>query len=107
MSSTRKYCYSAALGYIITIMKVVVLYRPNSAHSRRVEDFARDFTHSHVNRKLELVSLNTRDGASTATLYDVMQYPAVLALKDDGQVLKEWEGDMLPLMNEVAYYASA
>ena len=87
-------------------MKVVVLYRPNSEHARKVEEFARDFTHSNTNRKIELVSLDTRDGASTATLYDIMQYPAVLALRDDGQILKEWEGDMLPLMQEVAHYSS-
>ena len=87
-------------------MKLVVLYRPNSEHARKVEEFARDFSHSHANKKLELVSLDTRDGASTATLYDVMQYPAVLVLKDDGQILKEWEGEMLPLINEVAYYSA-
>lgn len=87
-------------------MKVVVLYRPKSEHSRKVEDFARDFSRFNSSRRLELVSLDTRDGASTATLYDVMQYPAILALRDDGQILKEWEGDMLPLMNEVAHYSS-
>ena len=52
-----------------------------------------------------MVDLNTRDGSSTASLYDVMQYPAILALTDDGQLVKEWEGQSLPLMNEVAYYA--
>jgi hypothetical protein len=93
--------------YILGLMKVVVLYRPNSEHSRKVEEFVRDFTHSNADRRIELVSLDTRDGASTATLYDVMQYPAVLALGNDGSVLREWEGEMLPLMNEVAYYASA
>ena len=82
------------------------MYRPNSDHARKVEDFARDYTRSHHNQKLELVSLNTRDGASTASLYDVMQYPAVLALSNDGQLVREWEGDMLPLQSEVAYYAS-
>lgn len=87
-------------------MKVVVLYRPNSEHARKIEEFARNFEHSAPGRKLELVSLDTRDGASTATIYDVMQYPAILALSNDGQVIKEWEGEMLPLMNEVAYYAS-
>ena len=88
-------------------MKVVVLYRPNSEHARKIEDFVRDFEHYQPGKRLEVVSLDTRDGSSTATLYDVMQYPAILALRDDGQVMKEWEGDMLPLMNEISYYASA
>ena len=39
-----------------------------------------------------------------ASLYDIMNYPAILALRDDGSILKTWEGDELPLMDEVAYY---
>lgn len=85
-------------------MKVVMLYRPNSEHARRAEEFVREFNRNYVNYKLELVDLNTRDGAATASLYDVMQYPAVLALTNDGQLLKEWEGSF-PLINEVSYYA--
>lgn len=81
-----------------------MLYRPNSDHSRVIEEFARDFSHQHDSKKLDLVDINTRDGASTASLYDVMQYPAILALTDDGQLVKEWEGINLPLMNELAYY---
>lgn len=87
-------------------MKVLLLYRPNSEHARKVEDFVRDFNRNYVNYKLELMDLNTRDGAATASLYDVMRYPAMLALTNDGQVLKEWEGEnMPPLMSEVSYYA--
>jgi hypothetical protein len=85
-------------------MKVVMLYRPNSEHARRAEEFVREFNRNYVNYKLELVDLNTRDGAATASLYDVMQYPALLALTNDGQLLKEWEGSF-PLINEVSYYA--
>ena len=87
-------------------MKVVVLYRPNSEHARKVEEFVHNLERTHGTRRVELVSLDTRDGSSTASLYDVVQYPAILALRDDGQILREWEGDMLPLTNEVAYYAS-
>lgn len=82
-----------------------MLYRPNSEHSRIVEEFARDFSRQHAGSKLNLVDLNTRDGSSTASLYDVMQYPAILALTDEGQLLQEWEGQALPLMSEVAYFA--
>ncbi len=85
----------------------MVLYRPGSDHARKVEDFARDFSQVYRDKKLDLVSLNTRDGASTATLYDVMQYPAVLALQDNGQVIQEWEGEMLPRVSEVAHFANA
>lgn len=88
-------------------MRLLILYRPNSEHSARVEDFVHEFQNRYdVGRKLELLSLSTRDGAATASLYDVMAYPAVLALADDGSVLNSWEGDTLPVMDEIAGYLS-
>lgn len=91
--------------YTNTTMKVVILYRPASEHSSAVESFVRDFIRQHADRHIELINIDTRDGASTATLYDVVRYPAILALADDGQLLQYWQGDNFPLMNEVAYYA--
>lgn len=85
-------------------MKVVILYQSNSEHERKVLEFAHDFTSAQLDRKVELVDLNTREGAATAQLYDVVKYPAVLALANDGQMLQLWQNDQLPLMNEVAYY---
>lgn len=87
-------------------MKLLVLYRPESEHSTDVETFVRDFQQLYeIGRKLELVSLNTRDGAATASLYDIMNYPAILALANDGSVLNMWQGLPMPLMDEVAGYA--
>jgi hypothetical protein len=86
-------------------MKVLVLYRPNSEHGRLTEEFIHDFQHRHQDERLEVLNIDTRDGSATASLYDVMQYPAILVLQDDGYVQKLWEGDTLPLMDEVASYA--
>lgn len=85
------------------LMKVVVLYRPNSEYSRKVEDFAKELERQYQAR-IDLLSLDTRDGASTASLYDIMRNPAVLVLANDGQLVKDWQGDQMPLMNEVSYY---
>lgn len=86
-------------------MKLVVIYRPNSEHASAVEAFARDFQRMYESgKKLELLSVNTRDGAAMASLYDIMAYPTILALADDGSVLNMWSGDSLPLMDEVAGY---
>ena len=85
-------------------MKVLILYRPNSEHARQVEDFIRDYKNRHEEGRLEVQDVDSRDGAATATLYGIMQYPAIMALRNDGSVLKYWEGDQLPLMDEIAYY---
>ena len=85
-------------------MKVLILYRPNSEHGRIIEDFIRDYKNRHEEGKLEVMDIDSRDGSATATLYGIMQYPAILALRGDGSVLKYWEGTDLPMMDEVAYY---
>lgn len=72
-----------------------------------IESFVRDFERMHSGGRIELLSLDTRDGAAAASLYDIISYPAILALQDNGQLLKEWQGEQLPLMNEVAYYATS
>ena len=83
-----------------------MLYRQRSDHARQVEDFVHDFSKRHASSKVDLMDVDTRDGISTASLYGIMQYPAVLALTNDGQLLKQWQGDSLPLMDEVAYYTN-
>lgn len=85
-------------------MKVVVLYRPSSEHSRSIESFIEELKRRTPDGKIELVNVDSRDGSATASLYDVMQYPAILALQNDGQLLKEWQGSTMPLINEVSYY---
>ena len=87
-------------------MKVLILYRPNSEHSTTVESFVRDFQHQHdMADKIEMVSVNTRDGSATAALYDIWQFPTIVALADDGHMLNMWQGEPLPLMDEVVGYA--
>jgi len=71
-----------------------------------VETFVRDLQHQHdVGNKIEVLSVDTRDGASTAALYDIWQFPAILALAEDGRVLNTWVGEQMPLMDEVAAYS--
>ena len=93
------------LCYFETV-KLLILYRPNSEHETDVESFVRDFQRRYeVGRKLEMVSINTRDGAATASLYDIVAYPAILVLGHDGSLANAWQGMPLPLMDEVAGYA--
>ena len=87
-------------------MKVVILYRPASEHSRGIENFIRDYQERHSAHTLEILNLDTREGSATASLYDIVQYPAILVTQNDGSVQRVWQGDALPLLDEVASYAS-
>jgi len=87
-------------------MKVLILYRPNSEHGRLIEEFVHDYQQRHQATHLEVLSIDTREGSAMATLYDIMQYPAILVVQNDGSVQRSWEGDSLPLMDEVASYTT-
>lgn len=68
-----------------------------------MEQYARDFERQR-SKTIELISLDTREGSDMARLYDIVQYPALLIQRDDGQLVKEWQGERLPLMDEVEGY---
>lgn len=87
-------------------MKLIVLYRPKSEHATPVESFIRDLQHQHDMGpgSIDMVSVETREGAATAAVYDVWEYPTLIAVTNDGRVLNMWQGESLPLMDEVVSY---
>lgn len=85
-------------------MKVVVLYRSKSEHGTPVEEYAREFKRRTA-RDLELLDVDTKAGWDMAELYEVTNYPAILATANDGKLQNMWQGEPLPLMNEVMGYA--
>ncbi len=90
----------------LSLMKLFILYHPASEFARLVEEYAHDFERTR-GKAIELFSLESPEGAEQARLYDIVQYPALLACRDDGQLLSKWEGEQLPLMNEVAGYLNS
>jgi len=85
-------------------MKVVVLYRSKSEHGTPVEEYIREFER-RTSRKLETVEIDTKEGWSLAELYGITRYPAIIATSDDGKLQNMWQGEPLPLINEVMGYA--
>jgi hypothetical protein len=86
------------------VMKVVIVYRPDSEHARAIDTFIHDFGSRNSSIKIEVVDVDGRDGIAMVSLYDIMDYPAILAMAEDGSVLNMWEGSDLPLIDEVASY---
>ncbi len=69
------------------------------------EDYVRDFSRRFPDKQIELVNLDTREGAELAKVYGVLSYPAIVAIANDGRVLSLWQDELLPLMDEVVAYA--
>lgn len=85
-------------------MRVVVVFREASDHAREVLDYLRDFKR-RTGREIEQINPDTRGGGDFCRTYDVVEYPTMLALGNDGQVQNTWRGRPLPLIDEVSYYA--
>ena len=86
-------------------MRITVLYRPASEFGRITEEFIRDYQMRYPDKKIEVINIDSRDGIAMSSLYDIMQFPTILATRDDGSLLKSWEGQSFPLMDELAGYA--
>ena len=84
-------------------MRVFCLYRPNSETERSVIELNTELKR-RMNVELELISMDTVEGDNLARVYEVMQFPAVMALDSRGIVQKSWTDGSLPLINELSYY---
>lgn len=85
-------------------MRIVVVYKDASDHGREVREHVDDF---EKQTGLEIEQKNPDDGRNQFFLraYDIVEYPTILAIADDGRLLQMWHGQPLPLIDEVAYYA--
>ncbi len=81
----------------------MIIYKENSDHARAVIDYLRDFERQ-TGRKLETVNPEDAAGASFCRTYDIVEYPTVIALSDDGIMQNMWRGLPLPTISEVSYY---
>jgi len=84
-------------------MKVVVVTRDNTDYARTVTDYLRDFK-MQTGRDLTTLDPDSLEGADLCRTYDIVQYPTIIALSDDGVMQNLWAGLPLPTMSEVSYY---
>ncbi len=85
-------------------MKVLVLYKPQSEHSRATEAFHDDFSKVYPDIMLDLMDVDSVEGVTKAELYDILEYPAIMIISNDGQLIKAWIGTGFPSSGEVASY---
>lgn len=86
-------------------MRVVIVYKTESDHYREVAGYLADFERQ-TGHTLEECDPETREGADFCRVYDIVEYPSIIALSNDGQLQQVWRGRPLPLIGEVGYYAS-
>jgi len=84
-------------------MRVVVVWKDYTDYARGVIDFLREF-HRRTGKELESLDPESREGSNFAQVYDIVQYPTIIAVADDGKEQMRWVGMPLPLINDVSFY---
>lgn len=84
-------------------MSVMVVYKASSEHARAVEEFLHDFE-KRTGRTLDIIDPDSPHGTSICELYDIVEYPSIIATTEDGQLRNSWRGLPMPLIDEVSYY---
>lgn len=84
-------------------MSVRVIFKEESDHAREVLDYLRDFRRQ-TGHELETIDPDTPDGMQLCRVYDIVEYPTVIATTSDGQVRNVWRGLPLPTISEISYY---
>jgi len=84
-------------------MRTVVVYKDESEYAREVTDFLRDFTRQ-TGHELETLDPDTPEGDDFCRAYDIVEYPSIIALSDDGRLQNLWRGTPLPTISEVSFY---
>ena len=84
-------------------MRVVVVYKQQTDYARRVDEFLEDFKRQ-TGRELEVLDPDGREGSGFVEAYDIVEYPTLIAISDDGQIQNQWKGLPLPTISEVSYY---
>ena len=84
-------------------MRVAVVYRLESDHAREVLDYLRDFARQ-TGHEIEEINPDSPDGAHFCRTYDIVEYPTLVAMSDDGQMQNMWRGRPLPTISEVSFY---
>lgn len=84
-------------------MRVVCVWRRASDYGRMVEEWLTEFAR-RTGVEIESLDPDTPEGERVARAYDVVEYPTILAMDNDGSVLEMWRGQNLPTFDEVHYW---
>ncbi|MBR2586767.1 hypothetical protein IKE71_00100 [Candidatus Saccharibacteria bacterium] len=84
-------------------MKIAIVYKPYSDHARECEEWIREFE-KRSSGDLEILNPELPDGESFCVARDIVEYPTIAAVGEDGKTYESWSGTPLPVIDEVIGY---
>jgi hypothetical protein len=84
-------------------MKLVILDHDRTEFTRSLDTFALECKRK-TDQKIETISLETKEGSAISELYSPLNFPAILIIREDGQLVRSWQGSSLPVIDDVVGY---
>lgn len=84
-------------------MRVVAIYNDERDYTREVIDYLADFERQ-TGHTIESLDPDSAEGMQFCGTYDIVEYPTLIALSDDGSLQNMWRGRPLPTISEVSFY---
>ena len=84
-------------------MRVLVVFKEYSDKAREVFEWIEEFER-RSGRKVEKMNPESKDGESFCVAHDIVEYPTVLAIGEDGKVYEQWSGVPMPQIDTVMGY---
>ncbi len=86
-------------------MRVVIIWREDTDYARTVIDWLHDFER-FSGKQIESLSPDEPEGESLCRVYDIVEYPTMIAIDANGSLLQMWRGTDMPRIGDVSYYLS-
>lgn len=87
-------------------MRIICIGREASDYGRMVDDWVREFER-RTGAEIENIDPDSSEGERLCRIYDVVEYPTIMALGEDGSLGAMWRGKTLPTFDEVTYWLNA
>lgn len=81
-----------------------MVYREQSDYRMAAETFLRDYR-MRTGQEIETLDPDSREGANFCRVYDIVEYPTIIAIGPDGMMYQMWRGTSFPTVSEVAMVA--
>jgi hypothetical protein len=82
-------------------MRIVCVFRDNQDYTRSTLEWLESF---YRQTGYQIEQLDPDGNPHFCETYDIVEYPTLLALSNNGEVRAMWRGRNFPLINEVSYY---
>ena len=82
-------------------MRIICIYRDNQDYTRTVDEWLENFRRQ-TGREIE--TMNPDENPNFCETHDILEFPTIIALGEQGDVRASWSGRDMPLIDEVLFY---